>query len=201
MIVLGLTGGIAAGKSTVSKMLRRLGAKIWDADEASRRVVKPGEDGYEALRLAFGDEIFLPDRTLNRRGLAKMVFGNEEALLKLNRALHPHILHDMDVHLARWEKEGVDLAVVDAPLLFETGADKACDEIWVVSCGVDEQLRRIMARDGLTEEEAAERISHQMADADRRRLATRVIDSLMPLEDEERYIQTLVEELLHPEDL
>jgi len=201
MIVLGLTGGIAAGKSTVSKMLRRLGAKIWDADEASRRVVRPGEPGYESLRLTFGDEIFLPDRTLNRRGLAKLVFGNEEALLKLNRALHPHILNDMDAHLARWEKENVELAVVDAPLLFETGADRACDEIWVVSCGVDEQLRRIMARDGLSEEEAAERIDHQMPDSERRRRATRVIDSLMPLEDEERYVKALVDELLHPEDL
>jgi len=200
MIVLGLTGGIAAGKSTVSKMLRRAGAVIWDADDASRRVVKPGQGGYLALKDVYGEEIFLPDGTLNRRGLAKKVFGNQEEVMRLNRTLHPFIFEDMEEHLARWEKQGEALAVLDVPLLFETGADAHCDEVWVVSCGVDEQLRRVMARDGLTQEEAAARISHQMSDGERRRRATRVIDTRESEEDTERFIRVLVDELLHPEE-
>jgi len=124
------------------------------------------------------------------------VFGNQEALTKLNRALHPLILLDMEVTLARWEKEGAKLAVVDAPLLFESGADKACDEVWVVSCGADEQVRRLMARDGMDLAQAQERIAAQMPDSERRRRARRVIDTLQPEADVERYVRVLVEELL-----
>jgi len=196
MIVIGLTGGIAAGKSTVSKMLRRAGARVWDADRVSREVVKPGRPGADALRRTFGEAIFLPDGTLDRRELARTVFGNQEALTKLNRALHPLILLDMEVTLARWEKEGAKLAVVDAPLLFESGADKACDEVWVVSCGADEQVRRLMARDGMDLAQAQERIAAQMPDSERRRRARRVIDTLQPEADVERYVRVLVEELL-----
>lgn len=195
MLILGLTGGIATGKSTVSRTLRRLGAHIWDADEASRLVVEPGQQGNAALREAFGDAFFLADGTLNRKVLAKEVFADPQKVLLLNKTLHPYILQDMCLKLADFRKDGVLIAVVDAPLLFETGADEVCDQIWVTSCGVDEQIRRLRIRDGMDEEEALARIDAQLSEAERRRRASRVIDTTDEIEEVARYVQVLYEEL------
>ena len=143
MKVIGLTGGIATGKSTASRTLRQLGATIWDADETARQVVRPGEPGFDALKKEFGADIFGPDGRLNRRMLAQRVFGKPEEVIRLNKTLHPIILMDLVDKLKGWRAEGVKVVIVDAPLLFESGADVACDQVWVLSCGEDEQLRRV----------------------------------------------------------
>ena len=200
MKVIGLTGGIATGKSTASKTLKNLGAVIWDADEVSRKVVRPGQPGYYALKKEFGDDIFGTDGKLDRKTLAKRVFGRQEELLKLNRTLHPIILMDLVECLKKWRLEKVKVVIVDCPLLFESGADRGCDEIWVLSCGEDEQLRRVMARDRLSEEEAVHRIESQMSDAERRRRATRVIDTSGLEEDTQRAITAYYEEALEEEE-
>lgn len=196
MITIGLTGGIASGKSAAAQVLAGLGARVWDADAASRKAVRPGEAGNRALREAFGETFFSRDGELNRRRLAEYVFGNPERVLELNRTLHPHILADMRRQLDRWRREGAAVAVVDAPLLFEAGIDRYVDEVWVVSCGEDEQLRRLRLRNGYSEEEAMARIEAQLPDAERRMRARHVIDTSGPAEDTARFIEALYAELL-----
>lgn len=196
MYVLGLTGGIATGKSTISKVMARRGLPIWDADAAAREVVKPGRAGNDALRLAFGKAFFREDGTLRRKALAQHVFGDVEKLRRLNEAVHPAIFEDMKQHAARWQKEGAPLIVLDVPLLFETGMDRYCDEVWVASCGVDAQIDRMLERDGLDEAEAQRRLEAQMPDAERRARAQRVIDTSGPQEDTARFVNVLLDETL-----
>ena len=196
MIVIGLTGGIASGKTTAADVLRRLGARIWDADEAARAAVRPGSEGYRALRARFGPEFFLSDGELDRRKLAEHVFGHPERLAELNRTLHPYILADMRERLRAFEAEGAAVAVIDAPLLFETGIDREVDEVWVVSCGEDEQRERLRRRNGYTGEESDARIAAQMPDAERRRRADRVIDTSGQRADTARYIEGLYLDML-----
>ena len=124
MIVIGLTGGIASGKTTAAEVLRRLGARVWDADEAARDAVRPGTEGYRALRARYAPGFFMPDGALDRRKLAQYVFGHPERVAELNRTLHPYILADMRERLRAFEDEGAAVAVIDVPLLFETGLDR-----------------------------------------------------------------------------
>lgn len=200
MKVIGLTGGIATGKSTASKTLRALGATIWDADQTSRDVVRPGEAGFIALKKEFGEDIFGRDGKLDRRVLAQRVFGKPEEVLRLNKTLHPIILMDLAEKLKAWRAQGVKVVIVDCPLLFESGADVACDQVWVLSCGEDEQIRRVMERDGLTQTEAVQRLEAQMSDAERRSRATRVIDTSSDEESTQRAVTAYYEEVLEEED-
>jgi len=200
MKVIGLTGGIATGKSTASKTLRALGATIWDADQTSRDVVRPGEAGFIALKKEFGEDIFARDGKLDRRVLAQRVFGKPEEVLRLNKTLHPIILMDLAEKLKAWRAQGVKVVIVDCPLLFESGADVACDQVWVLSCGEDEQIRRVMERDGLTQAEAVQRLEAQMSDAERRSRATRVIDTSSDEESTQRAVTAYYEEVLEEED-
>ena len=196
MYVLGLTGGIATGKSTIAKAMAQRGLPIWDADAAAREVVKPGRPGHDALRLAFGRDFFRADGTLKRKALAAHVFGDVDQLRLLNQTVHPAILQDLQEHLARWQREARQVAVIDAPLLFETGIEQYCDEVWVASCGMDAQVDRLLERDGLDEQEAQRRIDAQMPDAERRAKGQRVIDTSGPVEDTARFVQVLLDELL-----
>lgn len=198
MVVIGLTGGIGTGKSTASAYLKELGASVWDADLVARQVVEPGRAGAGAIRQTFGAEYFDAEGNLLREKLASRIFNDPDAREQLNALLHPAILADMDEWIARSRVGGVALAVVDAPLLFETGIDKKVDEVWVVSCGVDEQVRRMMER-GLDYEAAMKRIEAQMSDRERRARARRVIDTNCPVEDTRRMLQALYQEVLDGE--
>ncbi len=200
MIVIGLTGGIGTGKTHAAKVLKKAGAMLWDADRVAREVVKPHKEGWKCIKETFGNQFFRGDSTLDRRAIAEVVFNDKEQIEKLNAALHPVIISDMKTKLERWEKQGVKLAVVDAPLLLETGIDAFCDQVWVVSCGVDEQRRRIMERDGLSAEDAVKRIEAQMSDHERRQRADRVIDTLGNIKDTERLLKTLYEEIIDEMD-
>ncbi len=198
MVVIGLTGGIGSGKSTALAYLKELGASVWDADEVSRRIVEPGRAGAADIRAAFGADYFDAEGRLQREKLGELVFRDEAARDKLNSILHPAVLRDMDEWLERCRAEGIAMAVVDVPLLFETGVEQKVDEVWVVSCGVDEQLRRVMAR-GMSLEEAQRRIEAQMPDSERRRRARRVIDTNCPVEDTRRALKALYEETVEEE--
>ncbi|MDD3243058.1 MAG: dephospho-CoA kinase [Eubacteriales bacterium] len=195
MKVIGLTGGIASGKSTASKYLQELGAQVWDADKAARKVVRPGSAGAKAVAQAFGQEYFNAKGELDRAALGRAVFADEAKRVQLDGILHPLIAADAKKTLARWEKAGVAVAVVDAPLLLECGMEELTDEVWVVSCGSDEQLRRLVERDRLTFDEARSRMKAQMDDAERRRRAQRVIDTSAAAEDTRRALRALYEEL------
>ncbi len=194
MRIIGLTGGIGTGKSTASSYLIELGAAVWDADRAARTVVQQGQEGWKAIRREFGATYFDSAGNLLRKKMADTIFSDEAAREKLNALLHPAILDDMARFLDRCHREGEAVVVLDAALLFESGADKAADEVWVTSCGVDEQVRRVMER-GVSREDAERMVEAQMPDRERRARAQRVIDTSGPVEDTRRYLKALYDEL------
>lgn len=169
--VIGLTGGIACGKTNLSNALRAHGVRVIDADEISRSLTAPGGAALPAIRAAFGDEVFSGD-ALNRRALGQMVFGDEEKLRRLNDILHPMIFEAMRREMEAAREENV---VLDVPLLYETGLDAWCDEVWCAWTPQKDQLRRLMKRDGLTRKEALRRIRTQLSPREKARRAKQVI--------------------------
>lgn len=165
MLVIGLTGGIASGKSTVSSHLAKLGAIIIDADKLAREVVEPGQPGLDLLVQAFGSEILQEDGTLNRGALGKLVFSRPEQRASLDRITLPLIIEKTQGQLAALSKrpDSAELIVVlDAPLLLEAGLTTFVDRIWVVALPKEVQLQRLMERDGFTRDQALARLRSQM---------------------------------------
>lgn len=162
MRVFGLTGGIASGKSTVSRLWAGSGLPVVDADKVSRMVVEPNTPGYIAVIEAFGMGVLLPNGELDRKALGRIVFGDSEKRKVLNAIVHPRIAlmtqSILDEHRAR----GADLVCYDAPLLFENHLEDSFRPVVVVACPPEVQLERIMERDDLTREEALARIMAQM---------------------------------------
>lgn len=160
-MVIGLTGQTGAGKSTVSAYLRENGIAVIDADKTARDVVETGSACIADIALEFGCEYINMDGTLNRKKMAKTVFTEKEKLKKLNTLMFPYIIERIQDEIKQLRQKGEPIIVLDAPTLFESGADKDCD--YVVSVTADPALRmqRIVHRDNLTQEEAMQRISAQ----------------------------------------
>ncbi|WP_413560035.1 dephospho-CoA kinase [Bdellovibrio sp. HCB209] len=158
---IGLTGGIACGKSTVSRVLRDRGYNVIDADEIAREVVRTGTPGLKAIVQEFGD-VLLPDGNLDRRKLGQMVFGNPDRLHALEAITHPLIRQEIRRRRRMLEDMNTPLAVYDIPLLFETHAQDQFDEIIVVSCTKAQQRERLLRRNQLTESEIDMRIASQI---------------------------------------
>ena len=177
MRIIGLTGGIACGKSNVSDALRELGALIIDGDVLSRQVTAPGSDALPLLREAFGEGIFNADGTLNRRALGAIVFADEGERLRLNAIVQPLIRRRILEEIERARAEGAALCVLDMPLLYEEGLDSLCARVWCVSLPREEQLRRLMARDSFTREEAERRLQSQLPAEEKAARADVVIDT------------------------
>lgn len=177
MRTIGLTGGIASGKTSVARLLERLGAAVVDADQLSREVVQPGQEALGAIVAAFGSGVLNQDGTLNRAALARIVFGDPQARRTLESITHPAIKRLAQEKLARLEQAGVETAFYVAPLLFEAGSAAGYSEIWVVYLDRETQLERLMARDGLDREQALARIASQMPMEEKRRLGQLVIDN------------------------
>ncbi|MGI6168386.1 MAG: dephospho-CoA kinase [Christensenellales bacterium] len=175
-MLIGLTGGIASGKSKVSARLRDLGAQIVCADQISREVVQPGQAGNLALQESFGQAYFNEKGELDRSKLSKLVFSQPDALQRLNAVLHPLIIPE-SLRQAREIEAEVGLCVLDVPLLIEVGMHHNMDEVWLVVCDYDLRIRRIMQRDGLSKSEAAARIHSQLSDDQRRACADYIIDN------------------------
>lgn len=176
-LVIGLTGSIATGKSTVSLMFDDFGIPVIDADKVARQVVEPGEKAYNDIVHTFGEHIVKEDNTLDRQKLGSIVFADEEKRKKLNSIIHPEIrkkiLHDRD----QLVKQGVRSVVLDIPLLYESKLTHYVDKVIVVSVDAKVQLERLMARNNFTEEEARQRISSQMPVKEKAKLADAVIDN------------------------
>lgn len=185
MLVVGLTGGIASGKSTAARILQARGAPVVSADELARAVVAPNEPGLCAVVEVFGREFLLPNGTLDRTRLGSLIFADAEARQKLEGLLHPLILDQMAQVLRGWERAGASAAVCEVPLLFEVGLHEGSfiDRTWVVYVTEKEQLRRLIARDGLTEVQASQRLAAQWPLERKRRLADLVIDNQGSLTD------------------
>jgi dephospho-CoA kinase len=159
MILVGVTGGVATGKTTVATMFRRYGAVVIDADELAREVVKPGKPAWRQIVRTFGRQILNPDRTINRHALGAIVFHDKKKLRRLEGIIHPRVAREQE-RLTRQASRSNPKAVVvyDVPLLFEAGIDKRVDKIAVVTADRDTQIARLKKRNGLTRTDALRRI-------------------------------------------
>lgn len=196
MILVGLTGGVATGKSTVAAMFRRYGATVIDADQLAREVVEPGKPAWRHIVRAFGTGILRPDRTLDRHALADIVFRSPRKLRRLERIIHPRVAR-LQSRLTRAVAERQPDAVViyEVPLLFEAGVDKRVDAIIVVSADRRAQMERLVRRTGLSRTEIMRRIKTQMPLAEKRRRADVVLDGTLPLSKLRRLIEHLYAQL------
>ncbi len=174
----GLTGGLASGKTYVSEELERLGCLIVHADALGHAVLMPGGEAYDAAVREFGAEILNPDRTINRRLLAAAVFGNVQRLERLNSFVHPPVRARTERVLSEFFETHPDgIAVVEAAILIETGSWRNYDKLIVVICTPEQQIERAMKRDGVSREEAMERLARQMPLSEKVRYADYVIDT------------------------
>jgi dephospho-CoA kinase len=175
--VLGLTGGIACGKSTVAEVFRARGVEVIDADAIAREVTQPGEPALEALVREFGPGILAPDGTLDRKGLGARVFGDPAAVAKLNAITHPAILARTGKRLADAQRAGLGWVVYEAALILENRAEAGLSGLVVVLCPAEAQRARLISRSGLSPIEAEQRIAAQTSDEVRRAKATWVLDN------------------------
>lgn len=177
MMLVGLTGGVATGKSTVAKMFRRRGAIVIDADELARDVVQPGKPAWREIVMAFGKGILHPDCTIDRHALGAIVFHDKKNLRRLERIIHPRVAREQAKLVKRAEKKDPQAVVIyDVPLLFEVGIDKRVDRIIVVTADRETQITRLRKRNGLSRSEALRRIRNQLPLAKKRRLANYILD-------------------------
>lgn len=195
MVVLGLTGGIACGKSAVARCLRDRGALLIDADQIARQVVAPGTGGLSAVIAQFGAEFLSPDGSLNRSRLGQRVFADPAERKTLEGLLHPLIHQEIDQQLAAAAQAGQQWAVVDAALLLEMGLDSACDATVTVESDPETQVNRMWARDGLPRELALQRLAAQSTAAHRIARTTWAIDNRGTLADLEVAVEHLVQAL------
>jgi dephospho-CoA kinase len=196
MLKVGLTGSIAVGKSFVLGVLAELGCHALDADATAREVVAPGTPGMKAVVDAFGDDILNSDGALDRAKLGAIVFADEAKRLQLNSILHPFIIAAQDEQMREWEKEDPKgIAVVDAALMIESGGYRRFDKLIVVHCRPEVQLERLMTRDGLSREDAEQRIGAQMAQEDKKKYADLLIDSSEGFESTRRLTEEVFQKL------
>jgi dephospho-CoA kinase len=196
-LLVGLTGGIATGKSTVSAMFAHRGARVIDADVLAREVVAPGQPPYSQIVKEFGSEILQEDGHLDRKRLGSIVFRDPTMRKRLEEITHPAIRRRQERILAALEEEAFEGIVIwDAALLIESGSQKTMDRVVVVVTDPATELARLMARDGIPEEEARRRIASQMPIALKARLADYVIDNSGTREQTEARVREVYAKLL-----
>lgn len=184
MLLIGLTGGIASGKTTVAGMLGRQGAVVLDADQIAREVVSPGRPAWREITARFGDAVIAADGSVDRARLGELVFNDPSLLRELNAIVHPRVgqeLASRTDEIRRRQPEAV--LIYDVPLLIEAGMQNAVDLVLLVYVSPDVQLKRLRERDGFSEEEALARIGSQMPLDDKRKYADAVIDNSGSLEE------------------
>ncbi len=191
MKVVGLTGGIASGKSSVSKMLADLGVMVIDLDQIAREVVEPNKPAWQEIVEYFGEGFLLSDRTLDRTTLGERVFTNPEDREKLNEITHPRIIKELFKLIEKYRRERQELVIVDAALLFETKMDEWLKPVIVVNANEEEQIKRLKDRDGYGREQTLKRIQAQMPLKDKVKLADYVIDNSGSLEDTRRQVEEI----------
>lgn len=195
-LILGITGGIGSGKTEAARHLKSLGACHVDADAISRSLTAPGGEALPAIRERFGDGVFAPDGTLDRRAMGEVVFSNTAARHELEAILHPRVQRIALQAADQAAQEGADVVLLDVPLLFETGMDALCDATWVLVADHEARVARVMLRDGLTREAVEARIASQMSDEERMRRATKVIRNDQSIEKFKSELTGLYQQLL-----
>lgn len=193
-MIIGLTGSIASGKSTVAKMLEKYRFPIVDADQVARLVVEPGEPALREIVGAFGEEILLEDGSLNRKKLGDIIFHEPSKRAILNGIIHPAIRKEMLRQRDEWLNNGAEVVIMDIPLLFESKLQHFVEKILVVSLSEEKQLERLMERNQLNEEEARARISSQLPLSVKEEGADAVIYNESTLEKTEQQLNYILKE-------
>ncbi|HDP2459481.1 TPA: dephospho-CoA kinase [Staphylococcus aureus] len=191
--VIGLTGGIASGKSTVSELLSVFGFKVVDADKAAREAVKKGRKGLAQVREVFGDEAIDENGEMNRRYMGDLVFNHPEKRLELNAIIHPIVRDIMEEEKQEYLKQGYNV-IMDIPLLFENELENTVDEVWVVYTSESIQMDRLMQRNNLSLEDAKARVYSQISIDKKSRMADHVIDNLGDKLELKQNLERLLEE-------
>jgi dephospho-CoA kinase len=193
--LIGPTGGIASGKSTVAKILAGLGAAIVDADALAREVVEPEREAWREIVESFGPEVLQPDRTLDRQKLRAIIFNNPLARKKIELIIHPRVRALAEQRIVQHAASGYSLVVYEVPLLFEGNLHEWLRPVVLVACKVEIQKRRLQQRDGLDAETAERHIAAQMSLEEKRRLADYIIENDGDLADLERQVRTVVDKI------
>lgn len=191
--IIGLTGGIATGKSTVSELLTAYGFKVVDADIASRKAVKKGSKGLDQIREKFGQEAIDDNGEMNRKYVGELVFNNPEQRIELNKIVHPIVREIMEKEKNHYLNEGYNV-IMDIPLLFENDLQDTVDEVWVVYTSESIQIERLMERNDLSQEDAKARVYSQISIDKKSRMADHVIDNLGDKLELKQNLQQLLEE-------
>ena len=197
LIKIGLTGGIATGKSTVANIFKRFGIPVINSDEAAREVVVPGTEGYKKVVEAFGKEILLPNGEINRKKLAEIIFSNPEKKKKLEEILHPLIDKDIQQKLQVIEEQGQKLVVLEVPLLFEKGWDKRMHYTVTVTAPLELQIERLTQRDKIDRKEALKRIKNQMPLEEKIKRSHFVIDNSQGPKELEEQVKRILKRITH----
>jgi dephospho-CoA kinase len=193
--LLGLTGGIASGKSTVAAILRRLGAAVINADELSREVVQPGQGAWKEIVETFGSDVLQNDQSVDRKKLRKIVFLDPQARKKLEAIIHPRVRALAEQRMRELAAAGSSIIVYEVPLLFEGQIHLWLRPVLLVACDLATQKQRLRQRDGLTDIEAQQHLDAQMALEDKRKLADYVIENTGSLEDLEQQVRAVLQEI------
>jgi len=198
-LIVGLTGGIGSGKSTVTKMFKDLGAKIIDADKLGHSVILPYKPAWKKIVKLFGKDILQNDLAVDRGKLGKVVFTNQAFLKKLNEITHPEItkLIKKEINLAKnvtYNKEKV--LIIDAALIYEAKINRFMDKIIVVYIDEDEQIKRLIKRNNLSKEEALQRIKSQMSMEEKVEMADHVIDNSSSLDETKKQVEKIWQEIM-----
>jgi dephospho-CoA kinase len=199
MLRLGLTGGIASGKSAVAAMLREMGFAVLDADSLAHKLIEPGQPAYDEVVLEFGESVLAPGGRVDRAKLSAIVFNDRAKLDRLNAIVHPRVAEVIFSQFEAWKRAGIrDAVFVEAALLIESGIHKKLDGLIVAWCDPDQQLERLVDR-GLSEAEARRRIAAQLPVEEKLLLATEKIDCTGSLEQTRRQVETLAYKLRRAE--
>ena len=190
MKIIGLTGGIGSGKTSVAAKLRAMGARVFDADEAAKNAVLPGTEGFFKVVETFGPQIVDADGKLNRTALAEIVFNDKASLKRLEEIIHGYVWQESDKFLNECQQSGERAAVLDIPLLIECGWHQKVDEVWLVVLPVEKQIMLTMKRSGMTAEAVQARIAAQMPLDEKKKYATLVIDNSGAWEETEKQVIT-----------
>ncbi len=196
MLKVGLTGGIASGKSTVGLMFAELGCHLIDSDKITHRLFEPGEAVHSAVVQAFGPRVLAPDGRIDRKVLAELVFNDPRARSTLNSLVHPAVIHRQQEWLKEVEtKDPQGIAIVDAALMIEVGTYKNYEKVIVVTCTPEIQKARLRERSGLSEEEIEARIRSQMSMEEKVKYADYVIDNSGERSETRRQVQEVYRQL------
>ena len=198
MLIVGLTGGIVSGKSTVARMFKQLGADTIDADNIARIIVQPGKKAWKNIVHYFGKEILKDNQEINRKELARIVFADKEKLEKLNNITHPEIMAIIKNKIEEMRSKGcvnATISIIEVPLLFEAGMEYMMDRIIVVYLNREEQIKRLHIRNNLTQEEAINRIDSQMSLEKKLKKADYVIDNSASLSHTRIQVKQIWQEL------